>query len=92
MGISWIMEIVSAISKNVVPEYYFTFTDLILSLQGVLIFNVFICKKRVKNLLLKRFAWLDMNNFISRNLTQSTATNQENDLVLSSVTHTSNIN
>ncbi|EFN65885.1 G-protein coupled receptor Mth2 [Camponotus floridanus] len=71
MGINWSMEIVSWLFKNE-PKYLWYLTDLTNTLQGLIIFIIFVCKKKVKRLLLKRFGFQDRDIF-SRNSTRSVA-------------------
>lgn len=54
MGISWSMEIVSWLFDSV-PQYVWYLTDLINVQQGLIIFIIFVWKKKIKRLLLKRF-------------------------------------
>ncbi|XP_043522794.1 probable G-protein coupled receptor Mth-like 3 isoform X2 [Frieseomelitta varia] len=54
MGINWSMEIVSWLCDNS-PAYIWYLTDLTNTLQGVIIFLIFVWKDKVKRLLLKRF-------------------------------------
>ncbi|KAL7305228.1 hypothetical protein TKK_0002613 [Trichogramma kaykai] len=66
MGINWSMEIVSWLLAKRTPEYIFYLTDLVNSLQGVVIFIIFVWKEKIKQLLLKRFGcegkWLSRNS------------------------------
>lgn len=71
MGINWSMEIVSWLFKNE-PKWLWYLTDLTNTLQGLIIFIIFVCKKKVKRLLLKRFGCQDRDIF-SRNSTRSVA-------------------
>ncbi|KAK2589177.1 hypothetical protein KPH14_001993 [Odynerus spinipes] len=69
MGINWSMEIVSWLCDGS-PEYVWYITDLANTLQGLIIFIIFVCKDKIKRLLLKRFGCQD-NNILSRNSTRS---------------------
>ncbi|KAL0115658.1 hypothetical protein PUN28_010880 [Cardiocondyla obscurior] len=56
MGISWIMELISwSISIDLVPAAVWYLSDITNALQGVIIFIIFVCRKKIKYLLLKRF-------------------------------------
>ena len=55
MGISWIMEIL-AWFINSVPNYVWYPTNMLNSLQGLIIFIIFVCKKKIKQQLLKRYS------------------------------------
>lgn len=54
MGINWSMEIVSWLFNNS-PKYIWYLTDLTNTLQGVIIFLIFVWKDKIRRLLLKRF-------------------------------------
>ncbi|EGI60813.1 G-protein coupled receptor Mth2 [Acromyrmex echinatior] len=69
MGINWSMEIVSWLFKSA-PPYIWYLTDLTNTLQGLIIFIIFVWKKKIKRLLLKRFGYQD-RDFFSRNSTRS---------------------
>ncbi|XP_071869038.1 G-protein coupled receptor Mth2 isoform X1 [Bombus fervidus] len=69
MGINWSMEIISWLCNNS-PAYIWYLTDLTNTLQGVLIFLIFVWKDKVKRLLLKRFS-CHRSNILSRNSTRS---------------------
>jgi len=69
MGITWSMEIVSWLFESA-PQYVWYLTDLINTLQGLIIFIIFVWKEKIKRLLLKRFGYQDRNIF-SRNSTHS---------------------
>lgn len=45
MGASWLMEIISTIVQK--PEELFYISDAFNILQGVMVFMIFVCKKRV---------------------------------------------
>ncbi|XP_051170360.1 G-protein coupled receptor Mth2-like isoform X2 [Leptopilina boulardi] len=53
MGINWSMEIISWL-LNDEPSWIFYITDIMNSLQGFTIFIIFVCKKKIKQLLLRR--------------------------------------
>lgn len=55
MGVNWLAEIISWASGSDGSEFLWYVTDIGNSLQGVLIFLIFVCKKRVLNLLNKKF-------------------------------------
>ncbi|XP_072750318.1 probable G-protein coupled receptor Mth-like 3 isoform X2 [Anoplolepis gracilipes] len=69
MGINWSMEIVSWLFKSA-PKYVWYLTDLTNTLQGLIIFIIFVWKKKIKRLLLKRFGCQNRDLF-SRNSTRS---------------------
>ncbi|XP_067203245.1 probable G-protein coupled receptor Mth-like 3 isoform X2 [Linepithema humile] len=69
MGINWSMEIVSWLIKSA-PQYVWYLTDLTNTLQGLIIFIIFVWKEKIKRLLLKRFGCQD-REFFSRNSTRS---------------------
>lgn len=69
MGINWSMEIVSWLFKNAPPSIWYL-TDLTNTLQGLIIFIIFVWKEKIKRLLLKRFGCQDRGLF-SRNSTRS---------------------
>ncbi|XP_034950133.1 G-protein coupled receptor Mth2-like [Chelonus insularis] len=70
MGINWSMEIVSWLFKEKVPDYVWYVTDLANTLQGVIIFIIFVWKEKIKRLLLKRLGFRN-GSFRSRNSTRS---------------------
>ncbi|XP_068085479.1 probable G-protein coupled receptor Mth-like 1 isoform X2 [Anabrus simplex] len=53
MGVNWIMEIISWFAGG--PDYLWYVTDIGNTLQGVLIFIIFVWKDRVRRLLMERF-------------------------------------
>lgn len=57
MGMSWSLEIVSWVMDMFayVPIYFWYLIDLTNILQGLVIFILFVFKKKTKNLLIKRF-------------------------------------
>ena len=55
MGISWSMEPISWLLEKKVPKYVFYLTDLTNTLQGLIIFLIFVWKDKIKRLLIKRF-------------------------------------
>ncbi|XP_076245702.1 G-protein coupled receptor Mth2 isoform X1 [Calliopsis andreniformis] len=69
MGINWSMEIISFLFHDS-PPYIWYFTDLANTLQGVIIFLIFVWKDKIKQLLLKRLG-CQGRNFLSRNSTRS---------------------
>lgn len=69
MGINWSMEIISWLCNNT-PTYLWYLTDFTNTLQGVIIFIIFVWKDKVKRLLLRRFGCRESNVF-SRNSTRS---------------------
>ncbi|XP_053995121.1 G-protein coupled receptor Mth2-like isoform X2 [Hylaeus volcanicus] len=69
MGINWSMEIISWLCNNS-PEYIWYLTDITNTLQGVIIFFIFVWKDKVKQHLLKRLCCRD-DNILSRNSTRS---------------------
>ncbi|XP_070162887.1 G-protein coupled receptor Mth2 isoform X2 [Polyergus mexicanus] len=70
MGINWSMEIVSWLFDKSAPTYIWYLTDLTNTLQGLIIFIIFVWKEKIKRLLLKRFGCQDRGIF-SRNSTRS---------------------
>ena len=54
MGISWSMEIISWLLDDK-PTFVFYITDIANTLQGLIIFIIFVWKEKIKRLLLKRF-------------------------------------
>ncbi|CAL7944198.1 unnamed protein product [Xylocopa violacea] len=70
MGINWSMELISWLCNNT-PSYIWYLTDLTNTLQGVIIFLIFVCKNKIKRLLLKKFH-CHGSNVLSRNSTRST--------------------
>ncbi|XP_076764559.1 uncharacterized protein LOC143431587 [Xylocopa sonorina] len=70
MGINWSMELISWLCNNT-PSYIWYLTDLTNTLQGVIIFLIFVCKNKIKRLLLKKFN-CHGSNVLSRNSTRST--------------------
>ncbi|XP_014486102.1 PREDICTED: G-protein coupled receptor Mth2-like isoform X1 [Dinoponera quadriceps] len=69
MGINWSMEIISWLFKSA-PAYVWYLSDLTNTLQGVIIFIIFVWKDKIKRLLLKRFGCQEQGLF-SRNSTRS---------------------
>ncbi|XP_066587466.1 G-protein coupled receptor Mth2-like [Prorops nasuta] len=69
MGINWSMEIISWLCKGE-PPYIWYITDLANSLQGLIIFVIFVWKDKIKRLLLKKFGCHN-NGVLSRNSTRS---------------------
>ncbi|XP_069703709.1 G-protein coupled receptor Mth2-like [Periplaneta americana] len=53
MGVNWIMEVISWATGG--PNYLWYITDFGNTLQGLLIFIIFVCKQKVGRLLVKRF-------------------------------------
>lgn len=71
MGVNWLAEIISWAMETEKNGYLFYVTDFGNSLQGVLIFLIFVCKKRVLRLLNKKLCsqiqiWKTSNNLSSR--------------------------
>ncbi|KAF7392631.1 hypothetical protein HZH66_008464 [Vespula vulgaris] len=69
MGITWSTEIISTLWKGS-DNYIWYITDVVNTLQGLIIFITLVCKEKIKRLLLKRFGYND-NKFFSRNSTRS---------------------
>ncbi|XP_046824915.1 G-protein coupled receptor Mth2-like isoform X1 [Vespa crabro] len=69
MGITWSTEIISTLWKES-DNYIWYVTDVVNTLQGLIIFITLVCKEKIKRLLLKRFGYND-NKFLSRNSTRS---------------------
>lgn len=60
MGVTWSMEGISfLISKN---SDFFLLTDICNTIQGVLIFVLFVMKRRVLRLIKKRFVYISSSN------------------------------
>ncbi|PNF36788.1 G-protein coupled receptor Mth2 [Cryptotermes secundus] len=53
MGVNWVMELISWAAGG--PEYLWYLTDLGNTLQGVLIFIIFVWKRKILRLLIRRF-------------------------------------
>lgn len=53
MGVNWAMELISWAAGG--PDYLWYLTDLGNSLQGVLIFIIFVWKRKILRLLMRRF-------------------------------------
>ncbi|XP_031779177.1 G-protein coupled receptor Mth2 isoform X1 [Nasonia vitripennis] len=68
MGINWSMEIISWLLEDKLPKSVWYITDLTNTLQGVIIFIIFVWKDKIRRLLVKRFGCKG-NNFLSRNST-----------------------
>lgn len=71
MGVNWLAEIISWAMETKTNEYLFYITDFGNSLQGLLIFLIFVCKKRVLRLLNKKLCsqiqiWKTSTNLSSR--------------------------
>lgn len=69
MGIKWSIKIISWIFESL-PSWVWYLTDLINTLQGLIIFIIFVWKEKIKRLLLKRFGCQNRGIF-SRNSTRS---------------------
>ncbi|XP_017794200.1 PREDICTED: G-protein coupled receptor Mth2-like [Habropoda laboriosa] len=69
MGINWSMEIISWLCNNS-PTYIWYLTDLTNTLQGVIIFLIFVWKDKIRRLLVKKFT-CHQSNILSRNSTRS---------------------
>lgn len=77
MGINWSMEIISWLCKDA-PDYIWYITDLANTLQGVIIFIIFVWKDKIKRLLLKRLGINVPTITQSRNSTRSGGYNSSN--------------
>ncbi|KAK0092051.1 hypothetical protein PV326_002313 [Microctonus aethiopoides] len=77
MGINWSMEIISWLCKDA-PDYIWYITDLANTLQGVIIFIIFVWKDKIKRLLLKRLGINVPTITQSRNSTKSGGYNSSN--------------
>lgn len=77
MGVSWIMEVMSLIFTST-PYYIWLFSDMINGLQGVIIFVIFVCKRKIIRLLMKRFGCKENSlccaSFLSSDSSASQAT------------------
>ncbi|XP_015171585.1 PREDICTED: G-protein coupled receptor Mth2-like isoform X2 [Polistes dominula] len=69
MGITWTTEIISTLWEGS-GDYIWYISDVINTLQGLIIFITLVCKEKIKRLLLKRFGCSESNVF-SRSLTRS---------------------
>ncbi|XP_078043234.1 G-protein coupled receptor Mth2 isoform X2 [Augochlora pura] len=69
MGINWSMEIISWMCNNE-PRYIWYLSDLTNTLQGVIIFLIFVWKEKIRRLLLKRIR-CHGRSILSRNSTRS---------------------
>ncbi|XP_011139232.3 probable G-protein coupled receptor Mth-like 3 isoform X2 [Harpegnathos saltator] len=69
MGINWSMEIISWVFKKA-PPYVWYLSDLTNTLQGLIIFIIFVWKDKIKRLLLRRFGCQERGLF-SGNSTRS---------------------
>ncbi|KAI4482567.1 hypothetical protein M0804_008420 [Polistes exclamans] len=69
MGITWTTEIISTLWEGS-GDYIWYISDVINTLQGLIIFITLVCKQKIKRLLLKRFGYSD-GKFFSRSLTRS---------------------
>ncbi|XP_028981831.1 G-protein coupled receptor Mth2 [Diachasma alloeum] len=70
MGINWSMEIISWLLNKDTPQYVWYLTDLANTLQGVIIFIIFVWKDKIRRLLMKRFG-CQKGKFQSGNSTRS---------------------
>ncbi|XP_012254977.2 G-protein coupled receptor Mth2-like isoform X6 [Athalia rosae] len=68
MGINWSMEIISWLCQG--PKSLWYITDMGNTLQGVIIFIIFVWKEKIKRLLIKRFG-CQGPNFLPRDSTRS---------------------
>lgn len=69
MGINWSMEIISWIFRDT-PKYVWYITDLGNTLQGLIIFIIFVWKDKIKRLLLKRMG-CKSDKFFSKHSSRS---------------------
>jgi len=80
MGVNWLAEIISWATGSDGSEYVWYITDIGNSLQGVLIFLIFVCKKRVLNLLNKKlcpqFQIFKTSTSVSTRTTNSTVSSR----------------
>jgi hypothetical protein len=85
MGVNWIMEVVSWAAGG--PEYLWYVTDLGNILQGVLIFVIFVCKERVRRILVRKFCsqCANRSGYRFRSSTKSRPTNSFNYTTTTSV-------
>lgn len=54
MGLNWLAEVFSWMFEDYLPSYVWFILDLGNALQGVFIFIIFVCKKRVLKLVIKK--------------------------------------
>lgn len=82
MGINWITEIISWSLENEKMYIIWYITDCINALQGVSIFFIFVCKKRVLILLNKkldlRFEFIKTSTSTSNKITNISSTSKNN--------------
>ncbi|XP_018400551.1 PREDICTED: G-protein coupled receptor Mth2-like [Cyphomyrmex costatus] len=82
MGISWVLEIIAWLTgSEIVPIWLWYPADMINSLQGLIIFIIFVCRKKVKQMLLKRFGGqscgpfkIPLSDSVTSNTTSTTTT------------------
>lgn len=65
MGVTWITEIITWSIEG--SAYYAIPTDILNILTGVFIFIIFVCKKKVRRLLVKK--WICTERFLGRHAT-----------------------
>lgn len=79
MGLSWILEIASAIFPNI--EQIWWITDLFNSLLGVCVFIIFVCKKRVL-LMIKKKLRFKVHEDVGATRTMSTTASNKHRIVI----------
>lgn len=98
MGINWIADVLSWAMKTEDNEHFFYLTDIGNALQGVLIFIIFVCKKRILRLLNQKLCsqtkiWKTSNNSSSRNTMNTISnTNIRNREMSTLLSTTNNVN
>lgn len=76
MGITWIMELISwLINVDIVPAIVWYPTYIVNALQGVIIFIIFVCRRKIKQLLLKRFNGYNCGPFGKISMNNDSITN-----------------
>jgi len=78
MGVSWLAEVLSwALKPEEATESLWIVTDIANTLQGLFILIIFVCKKRVLNLLSKK---VNLNRFSSNSSNTESITTTNNTL------------
>ncbi|XP_011698561.1 PREDICTED: probable G-protein coupled receptor Mth-like 2 [Wasmannia auropunctata] len=97
MGLSWSMGIILWLinASNTISGMIWSISFTIDILQGVFIFILYVCKKKILRLLLKRFGWQSRSSFLSTVLSSNQSRTFSNTSHLSSLSesvHMQNIN
>ncbi|XP_013145254.1 PREDICTED: G-protein coupled receptor Mth2-like [Papilio polytes] len=83
MGINWILEVVSALYPD--AEYIWMFTDAYNLLIGVIIFFIFVCKRKIFHLIKKRYKQLRGQPMSRTQTTTTLKTFSRDDFTMTSV-------